>query len=234
MALLAQASRLGLTRLCCGSARGLDQSGTWRLFSAGPAAPQSDAGNEDIVLSTFRQQQKAYRDLLEGMKNIPVPLNGDESAIRKYADDVEALKKKVGMPEVNDLVGATLNYKLKVAQGNVRKFLASATEGVQLGQYSDVVDKILAAVDEIEKKTGAPLDEANKEGWKALTTKVESIQKAHGLDNIQKVKQESVLEMYKSQLGKIKEDAQEVMEAAKRREGLEFVDVDVASLKPKL
>ena len=80
---------------------------------------------------------------------------------------------QVGMPEVNDLVGATLNYKLKVAQGNVRKFLASATEGVQLGQYSDVVDKILAAVDEIEKKTGAPLDEANKEGWKALTTKVE-------------------------------------------------------------
>ena len=90
-------------------------------------------GNEDIVLSTFRQQQKAYRDLLEGMKagpftisydklphldlqwprsrcadhqqlmccpmqSIPVPLNGDESAIRKYADDVEALKKKVNMP----------------------------------------------------------------------------------------------------------------------------------------
>ena len=85
---------------------------------------------------------------------------------------------QVGMPEVNDLVGATLNYKLKVAQGNVRKFLASATEGVQLGQYSDVVDKILAAVDEIEKKTGAPLDEANKEGWKALTTKVE-VREAH-------------------------------------------------------
>ena len=39
---------------------------------------------------------------------------------------------------------------------------------------------------------------------------------------------------YKSQLSKVKEDAQEVMEAAKRREGLEFVDVDVASLKPKL
>ena len=85
---------------------------------------------------------------------------------------------QVGMPEVNDLVGATLNYKLKVAQGNVRKFLASATEGVQLGAYSDVVDKILAAVDEIEKKTGAPLDEANKEGWKALTTKVE-VSQAH-------------------------------------------------------
>ena len=32
------------------------------------------------------------------VQNIPVPLNGDESAIRKYADDVEALKKKVSTP----------------------------------------------------------------------------------------------------------------------------------------
>lgn len=81
--------------------------------------------------------------------------------------------QQVGMPEVDDVVGATLNYKLKVARGNVRKFLASATEGVQLGQYSDVVDKILAAVDDIEAKTGAPLDSANEKGWKTLAKKVE-------------------------------------------------------------
>ena len=77
------------------------------------------------------------------------------------------------MPEVDEVVGATLNYKLKVARGNVRKFLASATEGVQLGAYADVVDKILAAVDEIEEKTGAPLDAANEKGWKTLAKRVE-------------------------------------------------------------
>ena len=80
---------------------------------------------------------------------------------------------QVGMPEVDEVVGATLNYKLKVARGNVRKFLASATEGVQLGAYADVVDKILAAVDEIEEKTGAPLDAANEKGWKTLAKRVE-------------------------------------------------------------
>ena len=77
------------------------------------------------------------------------------------------------MPEVDDVVGATLNYQLRVARGNVRQFLASATEGVQLGQYGDVVTKILAAVDEIEAKTGKPLDAANKQGWKTLSSKVE-------------------------------------------------------------
>ncbi len=77
------------------------------------------------------------------------------------------------MPEVDDVVGATLNYKLRVARGNVRKFLESATEGVQLGQYGEVVTKILAAVDEIEEKTGAPLDAANEQGWKTLAKKVE-------------------------------------------------------------
>ena len=80
---------------------------------------------------------------------------------------------QVGMPEVDDVVGATLNYKLRVARGNVRKFMESATEGVQLGEYSEVVTKILAAVDEIEKKTGAPLDAANEQGWKTLAKKVE-------------------------------------------------------------
>lgn len=31
------------------------------------------------------------------VQSIPLPLNGDEGAIRKYADSVEALKRKVGL-----------------------------------------------------------------------------------------------------------------------------------------
>ena len=44
----------------------------------------------------------------------------------------------------------------------------------------------------------------------------------------------SGLLQYKAQLSEIKENAIETMETAKRRDGLEFIDVDVASLKPKL
>jgi len=77
------------------------------------------------------------------------------------------------MPPVDELVGATLNYKLRVARGNVRKFLASATEGMELGKYSQVVEEIMAAVDDIEAKTGAPLDASNEKGWKTLQKRVE-------------------------------------------------------------
>ena len=82
-------------------------------------------------------------------------------------------RAQVGMPEVDEMVGATLSYKLRVARGNVRKFLAAATEGVDLGGYADVVQRILGAVEQIEADTGAPLDAANEKGWKALQKRVE-------------------------------------------------------------
>jgi hypothetical protein len=80
----------------------------------------------------------------------------------------------VGLPEVDELVGATLSYKLRCAHGNVRRFLAAATEGVELGAYGGVVTQIYAAVEEIEAKTGAPLDTSNEKGWKALQKRIEA------------------------------------------------------------
>lgn len=82
------------------------------------------------MLRAFKEQQRHYREFVEGMKVYPclwspakfslpqqlkqhlavanrasffamqkihVPLNGDESAIKKYASEVEALKRKVGL-----------------------------------------------------------------------------------------------------------------------------------------
>ena len=36
-------------------------------------------------------------------QNITLPLTGDDAAIKKYAADVEALKKQIGMPDVEDV-----------------------------------------------------------------------------------------------------------------------------------
>ncbi|BDA44807.1 probable ATP synthase 24 kDa subunit, mitochondrial [Coccomyxa sp. Obi] len=234
MSLLAQATRLGLRRLNFSNSRCFEELSRQRFFSAGPSAPEASGADDDIVLETFKQGQKSYRAVLEGLKKIPVPLNGDEAALNKFVNEVESLKQKAGMPPMYEVVGATLSYQLKVARGNVRKFLTSATEGVDLGDYSVVVDEMLKAVDDIEAKTGAPLDASNEKGWKELQKRVEAIQKQHGLDDLAKVKKDSIMEMYKIQLENIKEQAVETMEAAKRRDGLEFIEVDVAKLQPKL
>ncbi len=39
-------------------------------------------------------------------QNIKLPLTGDDAAIKKYAAEVEALKKQIGMPDVEDVSGA--------------------------------------------------------------------------------------------------------------------------------
>jgi hypothetical protein len=37
------------------------------------------------------------------VQNINLPLSGDDAAIKKYASDVEALKKRIGMPDVEEV-----------------------------------------------------------------------------------------------------------------------------------
>jgi hypothetical protein len=37
------------------------------------------------------------------LQNINLPLTGDDTAIKKYAGEVEALKKQIGMPDVEDV-----------------------------------------------------------------------------------------------------------------------------------
>lgn len=41
--------------------------------------------------------------MLLSAQNISLPLTGDDAAIKKYAADVEALKKQIGMPDVEDV-----------------------------------------------------------------------------------------------------------------------------------
>ena len=55
------------------------------------------------MLSSFRQSQQQYQALMAGLQNIPLPLTGDDAAVKKYASDVEALKQKIGMPDVEDV-----------------------------------------------------------------------------------------------------------------------------------
>ncbi|KAK9800767.1 hypothetical protein WJX73_009607 [Symbiochloris irregularis] len=233
MALLLQSGRVGWRQIVApGSAITASCSGHYREYAA--AAPATSQEEDDVVLSVFKEQQRHYREFLKGMKNIAIPLNGDENAIKKYATEVEALKKKIGMPGVEETLSATLDYKMSVARYNVRKFISAATEGVELGEYAGVVAEVSKAVDEIEKETGAPLDASNDQGWDNLRKRLEGIQKQHGLDDYAKIKDEATLDMYKQQLAKIRQSAIDSMDAVKRKEGLDYINIDPANIKFKL
>merc|ERR1719331_882541 len=56
------------------------------------------AGDDDVVASTFSAQQKQFRAFLDGAQKIKFPLGAkDDAAIKAYAADLGALKKKVGV-----------------------------------------------------------------------------------------------------------------------------------------
>ena len=80
---------------------------------------------------------------------------------------------QIGIPGVEAALSATMDYQMNVAGFNVRKFIGSAVDGIELGQYAGVVEEISKAVDEIERETGAPLDSGNDKGWDSLRKRVE-------------------------------------------------------------
>jgi hypothetical protein len=184
------------------------------------------------VLEAFQEQQKSYRELLEGMKKIPVPLSLEAGAVKKYASDMEALKRKVGLPEMEELLGATMNHQAKVSGGSVRKFLQEATEGVDLGDRSEILYKVQAALDKIEETSG-PVTTENAKALSAFQKEVASIAKENKLDNLKAIKPQAILDMYTAQLRSLRQAAEDEIEVAKRRDGLEDLHVDVASIKPK-
>lgn len=80
---------------------------------------------------------------------------------------------QIGMPGAEEILSSTMDHQMNVAGFNVRKFIGTAIEGIDLGPYAPVVEEISKAVDEIERETGAPLDGDNDKGWESLKKRVE-------------------------------------------------------------
>ena len=90
-----------------------------------------------------------------------------------HADLLAAHAWQIGMPGAEEILSATMDHQMNVAGFNVRKFIGTAVDGVDLGPYQAVVEELSKAVDEIERETGAPLDMENEKGWDSLKTKVD-------------------------------------------------------------
>lgn len=176
--------------------------------------PSLHTAGDDFVLSSFKKQSKQYQELLKGLETIPLPLTGDDAAIKKYASDVESLRKKIGMPDVEQLYAAELEYKKACAGSDLRKFITSALDDVELGDLEGARAELLAAVDAAETQSGAPLSPANTKGWSVLSSKLVDIEKKYSLGNKQKVKDEAIFDMYKQHISSLKEKATEDMHKA--------------------
>lgn len=229
MSLLAHIGRSGAKRLAPASARVLAKTEQLRQFAATPAHAE-----EDSVLASFRQSQQQYMQLMKGLESIKLPLTGDDAAIKKYAADVEALKKKIGMPDVEDVISAELDYKFACTGFDVKAFVVEALDSMRLdGNLSAARADLLAAVEEAEKAGGGALDSGNEKGWQVLTAKVGEIERKYGLQDKAKVRDEAIFEMYKQHIATLRTQVLDDTDKG-RTEDVMDIPADLANLQPKL
>ena len=172
---------------------------------------------------------------MKGLSKIDVPLDGDATAVKAYATEVEKLKKKVGMPEYEAIVKAEMAYAMSLAGNDVKKFVSSVLAELDVSKtaYEGISQDVMEAIAEAEKVSGKSLDASNEKGWKALSGKIGAIEKKYGLDG-GKVKDEAVLEMYAKHVAGMKETVQAEMQKIQETEGVQVSGVDLKGLKPQV
>lgn len=170
------------------------------------------------------------------LQSIPVPLTGDDGAVKKYAKEVEALKKKVGMADYEEVLDAQMDFAFACAGYDVRKFVDSVLEDLDVsgGPLDGIAKEIVAAVQEAEASSGRELDASNDKGWAALGQKITDIERKHGLADKAKVRDEAIFDMYKKHISSLREAVEGEVNKARTADNLEYIQPELSNLKPKL
>lgn len=154
--------------------------------------------------------------------------------MKKYAQEVEALKKKVGMPDYEDNLNAELDYAFACSGYDVKKFVSSVLGDLDLsGNLEGVAGEIAAAVEDAEAASGRELDAGNDKGWQVLSSKIADIEKKYALQDKAKVRDEAVFDMYKKHIATLREAVEGDVDKARASEKI-VEKADLAGLKPKL
>lgn len=186
------------------------------------------------MVKTFREHHAKVEGMMSALKNMEVPWGGsNESKVKKFVKDMDAARKKVGVPTMFSQMDAYLRATMDYAGGNVRSFLIEAdNRREELG----IVDKVgghrdlMAALDKVEKTIGRPLMKNDKEGMKLFREETRALKKKHKLD-VPGLEEKVKVESAKVMLDDIKVKMEEELEIIKRRDELENIDFDLANLK---
>lgn len=190
------------------------------------AAVAEPAGEEDIVVSVFREEQKKFRKFFDEAKDLQIPLSGDEKAVADFHNKVKNIKDRLKMPSDSERLRDLMEFTMVSSDYDVRAFLTELSNNVP----EEVISDCTALVDEIEAETGENLTFGNNPDFKKFIKRMEEIAKKHGVLGA-KVEQLE-LEAEKERLDRLRTEAQQEIEKTKDIHGLKFVNVDAAKLKP--
>ncbi|KDD72945.1 hypothetical protein H632_c2705p1 [Helicosporidium sp. ATCC 50920] len=191
-------------------------------------------------MTLFRKHQTQLRSMVKGMQEIPVPLTGNRAAVAEYAKRMEALKKKVGMPTVEELLKEQMAERQSASS-------APALDAMSDEQLASSFQEAVARVD----LSGHPELEAK---WTELKRDLESYDplskdekqvKADAAALVKKYKtlgaqvnkalgksagslQDEVVNVYEKTVKEMREEIEGDIERVRKEAKLDWMNVDLA------
>merc|ERR1712216_81969 len=189
-------------------------------------------GESDVVVEVFKQQQTRFRALMEEHSKLKLPLDLDAAGVKAYAASLDGIKKKLGIPTTQSRIEEAVDNLVQGAyakgEGSMRTLLTdvSALRAKMSAGDAHCDGMLMAAVDKVEADIKGPLLLSDKKGMTAFKKEVAAIKAKVDLGG-DTLAEDFKLEEAKHMIATLKAKAVEDMEAAKRREGLAFVQAEL-------
>jgi len=188
----------------------------------------SAAAGGDFVLDFLKEDLEAYETYLEECRKVYYPLgeSDDKAKVKKFAEELEAAKKKAKVPTTVERQQQLLGFFKWQAGDSVREFYNLATPLMSAENASGA----MLALDDVEKEIGKPLLYSDAKSFEKFQKKTAKLVKEYMASVKEKtgVAGEEVLKNlgYYEAVAHLKQVEEDALDAVKRaKEGPRILDL---------
>ncbi|GBG66891.1 hypothetical protein CBR_g72646 [Chara braunii] len=194
------------------------------------------AAEDDVIKTAFSKQQQNFRATLKELEKVQLPMDPeDPSQVEKYASIMKSVRQKLGVPSMPEKIGSLIDEAYEAAP-DVRSFLEESKrirQELGIEDYLGVSSLTMEALDRLEQKSGKRISLSDTKEMAAFRQEIQAINQKLGLtDSLEQLEQEVEMDMAKEEMTEMKNAALEKMESVKKKDGLDFINVDLKTLNP--
>ncbi|CAH9085295.1 unnamed protein product [Cuscuta europaea] len=204
-----------------------------RSFAKGAGAPTALKGDE-MLKNVFLEVKKKFETAIGILRKEKITIDPeDPTAVAQYAKVMKTVREKANIQSESEKVKETIDTQTNEIP-DARTYLLTLKEiriKSGLPDFDGIEEKMLNALDKVEKEIKKPLMRNDKKGIALLTAEFDKINQTLGIrrEDLPKHEEELEIKIATAQLQELKKDALEAMETQKKRE--EFNDEEIPDVK---
>lgn len=210
-----------------------DSSIPVRSFAKGAGAPAALKGDE-MLKNVFLEVKKKFETAVGVLRKEKITIDPeDPAAVNQYAKVIKTVREKANLQSESEKIKEAIDTQTNEIP-DARTYLLTLKEIRIKSGLSDahgIEEKMMSALDKVEKELKKPLLRNDKKGIALLTAEFDKINQKVGIrrEDLPKYEEQLEMKVAKAQLEELKKDALEAMETQKKRE--EFNDEEMPDVK---